>query len=866
MRQSPNTSQHVVDAVTNHLSYGATHSHVFPHELDCFDSYTLPGQDQPIKDLDTGRHQKRRKAHQKERLQITKSEDIPNYMGNKPIDNIIDFIENNKIKKPKKANHPAAVSANALPNTNGKNDSKTDKKCKDKKQKNCMQNCCVSNDVELVNSSIERTTNIVNITDAGTKKTELHCIMGNSSNKLISDKHDIMVDLPADGTIPVECAKYEPTNGDSDAVTSKDSQTISIECGKQENVHIKIDGEEHSIIIENQSISGFTAHPMGADEASLNDVNPLLTEDVDKTSAPSIDIMASATPAEVGEVHSFNDLNPSVVVDTGISVVPFDIADFIYTDVDVMAPIEPEFTVVGKKKKPRPIVRDNNRQAFIPRNNFRGDRKFVNNKHLRSVTPPPPQSMPAKLSIEKERTQDLSPNAFPALENKASPKCRTPSLHEGRRNSTGDVPTDQSMKCQDDSDLESVKSLPAQGELLDPLSPGVHHVHLSYARIAASPRSSSSNASAASSSTCNNHLSASRSHTEQFTPPSSPKSLNVWKGSPTERRHSLGASPDGSKGDNLQSITKSLRQKSGSQELPKLDDPIDDPAVDTLKSPACKQLQSEVITCPSSSVEVGSTGASSSAQSFVCEETLGALGTRVNNVKMGNTAFIKAKPVTNSISTVSSSSTVQQQYSPSVKGANNNHGKRYKPQSVIFLDNKRDSNLPQNLGISFGFEDSDNIPSINVNNKLNGPAVKDDSMNNLSNSGITSHPSSVMSSTSPTPKTMSKDICIPPVNGLVQHKLSVQDVRNCQFNSSDITFFASDPDGAQTANPKGDNNCQIPSKLNNHVIVNYGEAIVPNVGCCKPGGQLIFRVEVNNQGNFNVQQAASFLKKGKFDM
>lgn len=99
---------------------------------------------------------------------------------------------------------------------------------------------------------------------------------------------------------------------------------------------------------------------------------------------------------------------------------------------------------------------------------------------VRSVTPPPTSSShstdeyyPEKPPVERA----FSPSAFPALGG----------MREGRRNSTGNVPSESTP---DDSDIESVKSLPlvAASRASNTKVEGVISPIVSYAKIAAGPK------------------------------------------------------------------------------------------------------------------------------------------------------------------------------------------------------------------------------------------------------------------------------------------------------------------------------------------------------------------------------------------
>ena len=202
------------------------------------------------------------------------------------------------------------------------------------------------------------------------------------------------------------------------------------------------------------------------------------------------------------------DLHTTAVTDAAsTNMLPvFENDTFIFTDFDsVSQATEEEFKVVKRKKTPRPqapfYYQDNYqydyqaysgpsevvscREEYVPCED-RGPRR--SRPMVRSVTPPPTSTKPEKDYYYQEKPSTeraFSPSAFPALGGMSLPR-------EGRRNSTGNAPSETSP---DDSDMESVKSLPlaggASGAKADgTVSPqGISPV-VSYAKIAAAPKSS----------------------------------------------------------------------------------------------------------------------------------------------------------------------------------------------------------------------------------------------------------------------------------------------------------------------------------------------------------------------------------------
>ena len=192
----------------------------------------------------------------------------------------------------------------------------------------------------------------------------------------------------------------------------------------------------------------------------------------------------------------------------------------------------------------------------------------------RSCTPPPsfPTAtatvMSSAGSESAAKTRDLSPSAFPVLKTttgRASAKV-SPLGTEARRRSLEDVTFDtgQLLPFDKDSDRESTKSLPADkgvgggsrgggGGGGGGVGGGSYPV--SYATMASSATSSttttpktprqsvdSSKAESVSSSMEDTSTTAAAANLEEF--PAAPTASMKWKGSPQERRHSIGSAPE----------------------------------------------------------------------------------------------------------------------------------------------------------------------------------------------------------------------------------------------------------------------------------------------------------------------------------
>ena len=178
----------------------------------------------------------------------------------------------------------------------------------------------------------------------------------------------------------------------------------------------------------------------------------------------------SSVSDSVTEIGSLNDTMPK---DESV-VCPISGDTYIFTDFDcVLPPKEAEFTQVKKKKKQRPkdvvVSRESAWHAVCQVDVHRKPHVSA-----RSVTPPPATGEGSE-EVHVERA--LSPSSFPVLGRS----------REGRRNSTGNAPPTDGL--QDDSDMESVKSVPISSELGGVLSPRLNHLaKQSYAKIAAASR------------------------------------------------------------------------------------------------------------------------------------------------------------------------------------------------------------------------------------------------------------------------------------------------------------------------------------------------------------------------------------------
>ncbi|KAH9502837.1 hypothetical protein Btru_074602, partial [Bulinus truncatus] len=417
---------------------------------------------------------------------------------------------------------------------------------------------------------------------------------------------------------------------------------------------------------------------------------------------------------------------------------------------------EDSFTEVKKKKKK---VVSNTTAGYLPSSN--SAKAFFNssgsyNPRARYVSHSTPNSSSAVHSLlvsnHSHSPRDLSPSSFPALPG-------MPPRLEVRRNSCDGINT-VSVDTKNDSDRESVKSLPVTHvtRAIGELSP----VHLiSYATMVAAPpktdnvNSSESKVVSASFSLAHTSCGSQVYSTTCGTPEKKP---TIWKGSPRERRHSIGSSPEDKNEVDKPNITQRNRQKSGSQELLCRD--LESNA--TFKDSVVSSLQSHLK--QENNVKKKKTNVSSdfqldnefladsssspvnkiSTHSFpsVCLETH-FLSTNPPEILqssedgcltedgMANKEFDPSNDKNSTLVTISTNQfkNTMQASSLSIKTScpvleitkksnTNNH------KSVVFLD-KRDSDFSsKNLGITFGFDsgfESTNSTSQDVSQSLQDP-------------------------------------------------------------------------------------------------------------------------------------------------
>lgn len=719
----------------------------FPRETSNFDSF--PFQGQSVKDLEDGSsstdRKKSRKKTNKEPVKL--AEDIPNYVGNiASVDDLVKFIETHKFgekqlkKKVSQKSSPGSEIA-----------VKADKAAKKNKEKKIRvgqadeTNDSHNESVELDNSptavTSEAPASPLPPADADAAAADARPIvaaddeeeeedMGNYGDKAAATSV-VESQAPLEDSQP--CSKPDTKfvlNKDIEPLADKISSSKSPPLHKREvdpkdKNKTKNREKEKSVeavlpaSVENKKQKGKNGKPEGQlrNNKKLENKNDIINN------SKTVDKMK----IENGPTRMVSNL------DSDDLAITENHQDYIFTDIDNLPPVEQEFTLVSKKKK-RPGAKDV--VSEIPRQK-NGPRENRGLPQPRSVTPPPISSL-----LKKEQTRDLSPSAFPALGKKANAAKSRPTFREGRRNSFGDVPIDTltELRSQDDSDIESVKSLPAAKG--GSLSEFVSRFPVSYAKMAAAPKPP------------NSPTSPKAEEQEPFDTQSdnaNSRKPTVWKGSPTERRHSIGSSPEDTKQENSPKLTQRSRQKSGSQEF-LLSDPV---MVDKdVSVPASVDVEFSSVSVSDSKVVSSS---SSSSDNTVSEDTLTSVSpsggqpsssssdshpipliTVTNDSKMSGNQIVKTenpngpkngppngpkngpkngpqRTIKTEVLNYTESSRSQhavnlgsiskenpgKQVSVSARVGGNNSKKNNK--SVIFLD-KRFGEAPENLGITFGFD------------------------------------------------------------------------------------------------------------------------------------------------------------------
>ena len=851
---------------------------------------------------DLYRAQEKRKRKKLIKEEVKKSEEIENYVGNKSIEELVDFIGGNNAGV-KKAKKPVSTNSEHIPaKTN-----KVAKKPKDKKQKTVS----VNHSLEKVEPKVEDSVNLdsleveseeqKNMGNSGAKN-EIHFNEdGNDVNKIMIDKEIKKKDLLKEND-----KKIRITNSviDSTEINEKKSENEK-DISKEKDVKHQV-SEEHKDdeIIEEKKKNDKISKPQKKDKvekhksdeivksnpnSSVNSVKQKNAKN--KKTKPSSPTQKLESPSENEMVNhergSISSTSSNGLVDN----------KFIFTDIDLQAvPKEDEFRVVEKKKK-KPATKDG-QNHYVSANNNKTYPRFLDDK--RSLPPSSSNKLTAsegsyvtKGAEIDNGMRDLSPSAFPALD---SGKGR---VQEGRRNSTGDVPipSEIALKTQDDSDLESVKSLPAtQGSrAADTLTSP--RLNMSYARMAASPKQKGE---------CQD----SSGFVDQDEPE---RKLAVWKGSPTERRHSIGSSPNGKIVSVDNSSATSSVVKGGSQEMLNIDplpNKIDSSTAkkgqknstnvssmelnDSLvsKTKGSSNIYENQITAKNCANSISST-VQSSGLSHKCDAEVTPSNTR-------NTYNVNAKTKT----------TTDAHDIKATKNISNskalNTSRKTKPCSVIFLD-KRLAEPTNNLGITFGFEYDPGDNENGIESKSSGDNVefRKDSITHSVEPSVTflsdledeilatdqtpsdnsssSNVINIIRENTDTSRELVHKVAahVGQLNGIVKASQGQQGHATDTMNKvlskgapdAEVTNSVNEDqskDSVETSSQ--DTNCYKRSK--NEVVVYYGENVstvsktvsVPSItnGPTHYCGKLIFVPEDEvRRGTFNANDAVAFLTGGK---
>ena len=833
---------------------------LFPATLRDFAPYSLA--QTPISDLDPSHYQsqeqsraeKKQNRRKQKQESFKKAEDVENYVGNKALDELLDFIESDKNGRKPKKNSQISNDVTFTTKSNEKN-----KKNKEKKLNKSVneEKCDVKDSKEeaIETKNIDETTPLINskkaeFTDYKTQSVQNHVDphlknsisrMGNTAIKDTADeKEDLndekneVISVDEMGTVSEDKMAHETLSDKMDTcldgankINKKDKKSNSKSVEKQ-NQSNKAKGKGvNNPNIENCLVNGDIE--LAVEKTTSSKPKPQ-TNNVKHKSDKSATKGTKDTINNTLSALTNNNVDKTSYLDE-LDLVQNE--DYRFTDFEPLRK-EPEFTVVGKKKRKVPVKEPvSTRETLIQQKTVKREEY---RKSQRSVTPPPLNKLAS--NVEGERTRDLSPSAFPALGSSNQPGFR-----DARRNSTGDVRTEvQSIiKAQDDSDIESVKSLPASSQGVwgqNSLSP---RLPVSYAKMAASPKPS---------------VTSLGSSTTEDDPGDASMDLKAanWKGQIKERRHSIGSHPENVK----DSDGNLVKQKYGSQEV--LTANISEPEVLLLDSEFPKVGLDSKLHKESNSVKF--------------EENKTSLSNHRNNVSDGSSAPKDAdnahSQLTSSPSvwkSVNNSEPAKQELLVNVKSENfneidkcsessykvSNHRKtcetniekvkatkqttnnsKKSKQSVIFMD-KRVSQAPRNLGISFFF-DSENEPCATENNSENMQKCSSSSVQNSPNIPKTSDSKNSrksFSDNSVIDATSNKESHpLAGKNGVVDH-INFPNLKNSHHPHLDnAIMFISEPnqviDIAQISNDSDLSNSKqqsLNSQPNNIVLVSIGNKI-----------------------------------------
>ena len=472
----------------------------------------------------------------REAAQMIKSEHIEGFRGDTDaIEDLLDFIEsgggNGNNKKKKKVGTGGVVNGNnesILPNGHETNDimalAKNGKKAKQSSGKNKVGGSQKDSEKSSEDTSEKADDSSSGKSESDDVKEVVDMVVETDKKKVVEDKAEVKAFTPEvkASTPEVKASTPEVKASTPEVKASTPEVKASTPEVKASTPEVKASTPEvkaptpevkastPEVKASTPEVKASTPEVKASTpevKASTPEVKASTTEV--KASTPEVKASTPEVKASTLEVQAKSPA-PTSLHGFPSSIKDFDVNDvFIFTDFENVQPLsEGEFKVVTRKKAPRSqsqtcvmgvsqkdFGRDGSYQHSQVYGGYTGplfasrDDRFRTEDRpnmrrtrpiVRSVTPPPSATNP---STEKDHYyyQDkptgeraFSPSAFPALGGM-------------RRNSTGDVP---SAIEPDDSDLESVKSLPlvAGSASSGARAEGTLSPIMSYAKIAAGPK------------------------------------------------------------------------------------------------------------------------------------------------------------------------------------------------------------------------------------------------------------------------------------------------------------------------------------------------------------------------------------------
>ena len=558
MRESPSITEGPAGTYQNATNYGTIPYGSIQHEQSR-ESEGFSKQEKP-------RRSKKNKSKEVEK----KSEDVEHYVGHKPIEDLLCYIDGQNVSL-KKLKKQSPSNPEDIPNKT----QKQNKKSKDKKQKsptpsieegetkgnNSAQSAIInqevgSNNMGNLSGKTEVNTSIVNgdIDGIYAKKDKIskpllkddkelvvsnidlsnHYIPHSSDNKSVYCKESVK-DKEIPKTNIKRVATIETSTSDQKQKKGVDKSDKALKSEKPEMVLSNSDKPENMVKADDNGLgTSVTVKQKNSKNKKSKSTSPTSVKGENAVKGP-----------EFFSEKSFisHILDPDLNEDGG----------FIFTDIEVPeVPKEDEFQIVGKKKKKpvKEISQPYQQNSYVNHGYKYGkryDEKSRSNSFMNCKFSSPLGNSSSLQSENEGRARDLSPSAFPAL---CSGKGRQ-ACSDGRRNSTGDVQIPSDTKSQDDGDKESVKSLPATkaSNTIDTVTSP--RINMSYAKMAAGVVSAVQKSSS---------IGAEKD--------SSDPKITVWKGNARERRHSIGSSPEGvgTSVSHTPSSSSAMSHKAGSQE------------------------------------------------------------------------------------------------------------------------------------------------------------------------------------------------------------------------------------------------------------------------------------------------------------